>query len=323
VNLRKFYNSSIITLLLLYILVLLGGFVRISESGDDCPDWPKCYGSWIPPISIEDIPDEFIEDGETAIDLQKKVYGSWIEYFNRLAGVVLGFSMLYTFFKSFYVFKKDKMLFYGSLISLCLIIISGWIGGQIATSIDGKNIIYQNSVSIHLYIAFLTIISLVYTTNRGFIAIFPNIEEKSNYSSYASILLFLIFILNIFLVFSGSFIRTFLDDALLSKYSYFVRMEKYVNETGLVKFIHPILGFSMLTCSAILWNHIMNFSKSSGSVKLVTKLILYAICLQILMGESLRFNMIHESFRLYHLWLSSAILGLIVFVFQRIKLAND
>ena len=97
ITIKKFYKASIITIILLYILVLVGGFVRITESGDDCPDWPKCYGSWFPPLSIEDIPEEFNPT-------QDKVYGSWIEYFNRLVGVVLGISMLFTFYKSFYVF---------------------------------------------------------------------------------------------------------------------------------------------------------------------------------------------------------------------------
>ena len=97
---KNFYKTSIITVIILYILVLVGGFVRVTESGDDCPDWPKCYGSWIPPFSIEDIPDEFNPS-------QDKVYGSWVEYFNRLVGVVLGISMLFTFYKSIYVFKID------------------------------------------------------------------------------------------------------------------------------------------------------------------------------------------------------------------------
>ena len=124
----NFYKSSIVTIILLYTLVLIGGFVRITESGDDCPDWPKCYGSWFPPISIDDIPQEFNPT-------EDKVYGSWIEYFNRLIGVILGFSMLITFYKSIYVFKYDKQIFYGSLISLVLVIIAGWFGGQIANSI--------------------------------------------------------------------------------------------------------------------------------------------------------------------------------------------
>ena len=63
-------------------------------------------------------------------------------------------------------------------------------------------------------------------------------------------------------------------------------------------------------------------SNSSSTIKLITKFILYLICFQILIGEGLRFNMIHESFRLYHLWLSSAILGLIIISIQRVRL-ND
>ena len=311
----QFYRSSMITVILLYILILVGGFVRITESGDDCPDWPKCYGSWIPPMTIEDIPEQFNPT-------QDKVYGAWIEYFNRMVGVILGMSMIYTFFKSFYVFKKDRMLFYGSLSSLLLIIIAGWIGGQIATNIDGTNIIYQHSVSIHLYIAILATVSLVYTTNKGFMNIYPKIEQNSEYSPYVVKLLFFIFILNLFLVFSGSFIRTFLDNALLSHYSYFIRMEEYINQNGVIRFIHPILGFLMLTLSAILWNHIMNISKTSSAVRLIIKFILYLICFQILIGEGLRFGMIHESFRLYHLWLSSAILGLIVISIQRVRLSS-
>jgi len=312
----QFYKASIITVILLYILILVGGFVRITESGDDCPDWPKCYGSWIPPFTINDIPDEFNPT-------QDKVYGSWIEYFNRLVGVILGISMLYTFFKSFYVFKTDKILFYGSLSSLLLIIIAGWFGGQIATSIDGQNIIYQHSVSIHLYIAILTTISLIYTTNRGFILMFPNLEDNFNYLPSSKMFLLLIFAFNLMLVFSGSYIRTFLDDNLLIHFPYFIRMEKYVHQTGLVKFIHPFLGFSMLTCSAMLWNYVINLSAPSKTVKLLVKFILYSICAQILIGEGLRFNMIHESFRLYHLWLSSVILGLVIVTFQRIRLKYD
>ena len=77
------------------------------------------------------------------LTLLKKVYGSWIEYFNRLVGVILGISMLFTFYKSFSVYKSDKLLFYGSFTSLLLIIIAGWIGGQIATNIDGENIIFS------------------------------------------------------------------------------------------------------------------------------------------------------------------------------------
>ena len=152
---------------------------------------------------------------------------------------------------------------------------------------------------------------------------FPNLEHKFNYSPSSQIFLLLIFIINLMLVFSGSYIRTFIDDNLLIHLPYYIRMQKYVYETGLIKYIHPILGFSMLTCSAILWNHVINLSTPSKTVTLLVKFILYSICAQILIGEGLRFNIIHESFRLYHLWLSSVILGLVIVAFQRIRLKYD
>jgi len=311
-TIKNFYKTSIITVIILYVLVLVGGFVRVTDSGDDCPDWPKCYGSWVPPFSIEDIPDEFNPS-------QDKVYGSWIEYFNRLVGVVLGISMLFTFYKSINVFKIDKIIFYGSLSSLLLVIIAGWFGGQIAQNIDGTNIMHQHSVSIHLYIAILTIISIVYTTNRAFLLLYPDCEKRTNYSDESVYIFFAILVLNLLLVFSGSFIRTFIDDDLIKELPYFLRMEHYVYKTGFIKFIHPILGFSMLTLLGVLWNHIMNLSNSSNSLKMFVKILLILIGLQVIIGEGLRFGFIHESFRLYHLWISTVILGIIIISNQRIR----
>ena len=318
-TIKNFYKASIITVILVYILVLVGGFVRVTESGDDCPDWPKCYGSWFPPLSIKEIPDEYISDKDTLEDLKNKVYGSWIEYFNRLVGVILGISMLFTFYKSIYAFKYDKIIFYGSLSSLILIIVAGWFGGQIAQNIDGINVMHQHSVSIHLYIAMLTIISLVYTTNRGFLLLYPNCEKDTKYSIETGYIFVAILILNLFLIFSGSFIRTFIDDDSIKELPYFLRMEHYVYKTGFIKFIHPILGFSMLGLLGILWNHIMNISNSSNTLKMLVKILLMLIGLQVIIGEGLRFNFIHESFRLYHLWISTVILGIIIISNQRIR----
>ena len=309
--LHKFYRSCIVTTLLIYILILVGGFVRVTSTGDDCPDWPKCYGSWFPPTIVSDIPDKFTPS-------QDKVYGAWIEYFNRLVGVIVGLSMIYTFSISTKVRTIDKKIFYSSFISLVLIIISGWFGGQIAQNINGENMINQHTVSIHLYLAMLIVIIMVYTSHRSFLLMNPTVENNSKYSNITVPLIYIIFSTILLDIISGSLVRTFIDSYSMSL-TYFQRIEKYATDLGFLRFIHPVLGFLLLTIIGIFWNHIMNLSKPSKLVKLLTRFLFYIVIFQVVLGEGLRYGLLHESFRLYHLWLGSCLLGIVVLLMHRLN----
>lgn len=64
---RGFRRLSVVTATLTLVLIAIGGLVRATDSGLACPDWPRCYGMWVPP-------------GDLNI---------WIEHTHRLvAGVV-------------------------------------------------------------------------------------------------------------------------------------------------------------------------------------------------------------------------------------------
>ena len=37
-----------VALALTFVVIVLGAWTRATNSGLSCPDWPTCYGHWLP-----------------------------------------------------------------------------------------------------------------------------------------------------------------------------------------------------------------------------------------------------------------------------------
>ena len=73
-----FRKLTFITLLLALCVVIMGSYVRISDAGLGCPDWPGCYGKMI--VDPAEIP------GHQAADAVK----AWKEMTHRYLAASLG-----------------------------------------------------------------------------------------------------------------------------------------------------------------------------------------------------------------------------------------
>src|SRR6202012_449047 len=119
---NKFQKINLLSIVLLFVLILAGGVVRSTGSGMGCPDWPKCFGSYVPPTDVSQLPagykDKYVAgrvaknqhfaktldlfgysdlaqriraDRSILIPEDFNVARTWTEYVNRLIGVLSGF----------------------------------------------------------------------------------------------------------------------------------------------------------------------------------------------------------------------------------------
>ena len=156
---RRFRSLVLLTVITVYLLVLAGGIVRGTGSGMGCPDWPKCFGQWVPPTEVSQLPSNYQEiygsrlKGEVEFNAVK----TWIEYVNRLLGAFSGFLVLATFVASLRYLRTNQFIFWGSLSALLLIGANGWLGSRVvATELS------QYVITLHLLLAILLVFSLLF-----------------------------------------------------------------------------------------------------------------------------------------------------------------
>ena len=115
------------TILLALCVIVFGAYVRLTDAGLGCPDWPGCYGFVTVPqtagdyLSVEqNFPGEIVDEGK-----------AWREMIHRYIASLLGFLILLMFLKDFFSYRnnagslKDLKL---SAALLALVIFQGMLG---------------------------------------------------------------------------------------------------------------------------------------------------------------------------------------------------
>jgi heme a synthase len=224
-----FRRLVLLTIGLIYLVILAGGVVRSTGSGMGCPDWPRCFGKWVPPTNVSQLPSDYKERFKVANHhiADFSVFKTWTEYINRLLGVLVGIFVLLTF-----VFAALNYGFSSGVAKLSLVILvltgfQGWIGAKVVFSN-----LAQHMVTIHMLIALVIMAIALYLLSMvsGF--------EHSESNIHRLLLFLSVYTLAQILL--GTQIRQEIDGIAL-KYQDGNR-ELWISELGNNFFIHRIIA---------------------------------------------------------------------------------
>lgn len=90
---RAYKTLILAALLLTFILVPLGAFVRLSDAGLGCPDWPGCYGQITPHHAADEIAAALLANPDGVVSHDK----AWKEMVHRYVAGILGLLVLAIF----------------------------------------------------------------------------------------------------------------------------------------------------------------------------------------------------------------------------------
>jgi cytochrome c oxidase assembly protein subunit 15 len=155
-GLTRFQRLALWTTAITYFLILVGGLVRASGAGLGCPDWPRCFGSWIPPLSAAELPPAFDRAEFNPVLM-------WTEYLNRLLGVTVGFFIFATLIVAFRDHRRTPRILWPTLAAFLLVGFEGWLGGVVV-----QHELASWIVTVHLIVALIIVSLLLYATLFAF-----------------------------------------------------------------------------------------------------------------------------------------------------------
>ena len=298
---HKFRTLSKIALVLIYGVIVAGAIVRMTGSGMGCPDWPKCFGYYIPPTESAQLEfksnhtykkgmmilsdqDAFLvaksdfTSAETFRASNWDVYTThdyatydpvhtWVEYINRLIGAFSGIPILMFTVLSFWFWRKNKWITILSLLTVFGMGFQAWLG---KTVVDSNLAPYK--ITIHMVMALLIVAIILYL-----IFVSKTTHKPQKYHKLFFTILIVAVIVTLIQIILGTQVRQFVDEQ-TKRIGY--QKALWLQSPDLNFYIHRSTSILVLALNGFLWQ--LNNSKSLGFTKM--KLVIYCIILEAFTG---------------------------------------
>lgn len=329
---KRFQSINLIAVIALFTLILAGGVVRSTGSGMGCPDWPKCFGKYIPPVKEAQLPADYrtkyaeiqvkknmrfikmlnalgytglaskIQSTNALPTPLKEEFNAaktWTEYINRLIGAITGMFLLLTFAYSFYYWKISKRIVFLSLFNLFLTGFQAWIGSIVVSS----NLVPW-IVTVHMLIALAILAISIYTYHTAKI-----FKAGKNFSDkgWVVVVMFFALVLDVIQITIGTEVREKIDEYAARLQGNF--RQEWIDGAEKVLFNHKNLALLMILVNVLLFMLIRkSYVKSSVQQQLMSTSFII-IVFQIFAGVALAYLSLPPIAQVVHLFLASLLFG--------------
>jgi len=325
----RFQKINLITIVLLFVLILAGGIVRSTGSGMGCPDWPKCFGRYVPPTSISELPKDYKqkyiagrmaknqkfaktldvfgytdlarrirEDRSILVPEEFNAAQTWTEYVNRLISVILGFFLIFTLVFSFSYRSENMLIPVLSIFNLILVGFQAWLGGIVVST----NLVAW-IVTVHMLLA-LAILAISISTYH-LAKVYG--KHKLHIKLIIKIVTFLSLLISIIQIAFGTEVREKIDEV-ASRLQEGYR-DDWITNAGAIFNQHRDIAILVMVVNIVLYALIRNgFNRHSIQQQLMSFTFLM-IMLQIATGIALSYWSLPPFAQAAHILLASLIFG--------------
>jgi cytochrome c oxidase assembly protein subunit 15 len=324
----RFQKINLLTIVLLFVLILAGGIVRSTGSGMGCPDWPKCFGRYVPPTSSTELPKDYKqkyvagrlaknqkfaktldifgfsdlaarlrEDKSILVPEEFNAAKTWTEYVNRLIGAASGLFLFATAVYSFSYWGNNKLIAILSILNLILVGFQGWLGSIVVST----NLVAW-IVTVHMLLALAILALSICTYHLAKVYGKPKLKVKP----IIHVIILLTLILSIVQITFGTEVRERVDAVAVRLSGY---RDGWVNNAGQIFFQHRDTAVLVLLANLALYALIRrNFSRHSVQQQLMSFTFLI-IMLQIVTGIVLSYLSLPPFAQAMHIVFASLLFG--------------
>lgn len=316
---RRFWWFAALTIATIYSLILVGGIVRATGAGMGCPDWPTCFGQWIPPTSESQLPADYQETyahrgyADTTFNVRK----TWTEYLNRLLGVFTGIAILATLLVALPLRRSDSRVFLMSLAGFVLVGVQGWLGSRVVAS----NLM-PGMITIHMLLAQVIVGIMIAALVRSARERYSDVSVQGMPKLFYPIMVFAMGAGLLQLV-MGTQVREAVD--MIARSSDYTNRHLWIDSLPLVFGIHKYFALPLVVLNGWLIVSVLSHSRSALLRRLSIALGVFLLG-TIAVGMSMDRLHLPLFAQPLHLWLASLIFGTqlaILLIVQHARKATD